>query len=114
MVEFYRDALGLTVLGRLESHDGIDGAMLGHREAGYHLEFTCTAGHTAGRAPTGDNLLVFYLPDGALWQRVVDRLEMCGHPPVAAVNSFWDREGLTFEDPYGYRVVLVKGRHVVW
>lgn len=29
----------------------------------HHLEFTRKLGHTAGGAPTRDNLLVFYLPD---------------------------------------------------
>ena len=31
-------------------------------------------GHTAGPAPTEDNLLVFYLPDREAWQRAVDRM----------------------------------------
>ena len=41
----------------------LDGVMRGHEGASYHLEFTRKRGHTAGRAPTQDNLLVFYIPD---------------------------------------------------
>jgi hypothetical protein len=29
-----------------------------------------------------------------------------GFAPVESFNPFWDRDGLTFEDPDGYRAVL--------
>jgi hypothetical protein len=29
-----------------------------------------------------------------------------GYQPVPAFNPYWDRQGLTFADPDGYRVVL--------
>lgn len=106
VVKFYRDGLGFTVLGEFHDHDGFDGVMLGHRGAGYHLEFTRKAGHTAGRAPSEDNLLVFYLPDRGEWLRAVARLEGEGYEPVKAFNPYWDRAGKTFADPDGYRVVL--------
>jgi hypothetical protein len=40
------------------------------------------------------------------WQRAIDRLTQHGYQPVAAFNPYWDRNGRTFEDPDGYRVVL--------
>ena len=106
VVAFYRDALGLDVLYEFKDHDGFDGVMLGCRGTAYHLEFTRRAGHRAGRAPTSDNLLVFYLPDRAAWEAAVGGLERAGHRPVKAFNPYWDRSGRTFEDPDGYRVVL--------
>ncbi len=106
VVRFYRDGLGFEVLYEFQDHDGFDGVMLGARGAGYHLEFTRKQGVAAGRAPTEENLLVFYLPDAAMWQAAVDRLEQAGHAPVASFNPYWDRLGRTFEDPDGYRVVL--------
>jgi catechol 2,3-dioxygenase-like lactoylglutathione lyase family enzyme len=106
VVRFYRDGLGFEVLYEFREHDGFDGVMLGHKGAAYHLEFTRKRGHRAGRAPTEDNLLVFYLPDGAEWHRAVQRLENLGHKPVKAFNPYWDKQGKTFEDPDGYRVVL--------
>ena len=106
VVAFYRDGLGFEVLYEFADHDGFDGVMIGHAGAAYHLEFTRKAGHTAGCAPTEDNLLVFYLPDEAEWQAAVARLEQAGYPPVAAFNPYWDKKGKTFEDPDGYRVVL--------
>ena len=106
VVGFYRDGLGLEVLYEFQDHDGFDGVMLGRHGGPYHLEFTRTAGHRAGRAPTEDNLLVFYLPDEVDWRAAVARLERAGHRPVPAFNPYWDRYGRTFEDPDGYRVVL--------
>jgi catechol 2,3-dioxygenase-like lactoylglutathione lyase family enzyme len=106
VVRFYRDGLGFAVLGEFRDHDGFDGVMLGHEGAAYHLEFTRKRGHEAGRAPTRDNLLVFYLPDGDQWRRAVERLTGLGYRPVKAFNPYWDRKGVTFEDPDGYRVVL--------
>ena len=106
VVRFYRDGLGLDVLAEFAGHDGFDGVMLGRRGACYHLEFTRAAGHPAGRAPTPDNLLVFYLPDAADWRAAVARMGAAGYAPVPAFNPYWDRGGRTFEDPDGYRVVL--------
>lgn len=106
VVRFYRDGLGLPVLGSFEDHEGFDGVMLGHPGQPFHLELTAKRGHTAGRAPTQDNLLVFYLPDAAEWSAAVERMRACGHEPVASFNPYWDRQGKTFEDPDGYRVVL--------
>ncbi len=109
VVKFYRDGLGFTVLDEFTDHDGFDGVMLGHKGADYHLEFTRKHGHKAGKAPTEDNLLVFYLPDASDWQRAVDQMERQGHRPVTSFNPYWDMTGKTFEDPDGYRVVLQHG-----
>jgi catechol 2,3-dioxygenase-like lactoylglutathione lyase family enzyme len=106
LLPFYRDGLGFDVLYRFEDHDGFDGIMLGRQGAPYHFEFTRAHGHVAGRAPTQDNLLVFYLPAVPEWQAAVDRMEAAGFPPVQAFNAYWDRRGRTFEDPDGYRVVI--------
>ncbi|MBN9523278.1 VOC family protein [bacterium] len=106
VVRFYRDGLGLDVLAEFRDHDGFDGVMLGRAGAAYHLEFTHQQGHPAGRAPTADDLLVFYLPDAAAWRAAADRMAAAGYDPVAAANPYWDRHGKTYEDPDGYRVVL--------
>ena len=106
VVRFYTDGLGLTVLGSFQDHDGFDGVIVGGPGAPYHLEFTHPRGHTAGRAPTQDHLLVFYLPDAAEWQAAVDRMQQAGHEPVPSFNPYWEQAGRTFEDPDGYRVVL--------
>jgi len=106
VVTFYRDGLGLEELYRFVDHEGFDGVMLGRAGAAYHLEFTHAHGHRAGRAPTLDNLLAFYLPDKDVWSAAVERMKAHGYEPVPAFNPYWDRQGVTFEDPDGYRVVL--------
>jgi catechol 2,3-dioxygenase-like lactoylglutathione lyase family enzyme len=106
VVRFYRDGLGFEVLFEFQDHDGFDGVMLGRPGLAYHLEFTSKSGHKAGRAPSQDHLLVFYLPDSAEWKAVVDRLHLAGYRAVPAFNPYWDVRGRTFEDPDGYRVVL--------
>jgi len=106
VVRFYRDGLGFEVLSSFKDHEGFDGVMLGRTGTAYHLEFTHKAEHRAGRAPSEDNLLVFYIPDAAQWKAAVARLEDAGHKPVKSFNPYWDQNGRTFEDPDGYRVVL--------
>ena len=106
LLPFYRDGLGLAVLYAFEGHDGFDGVMLGAPGAPYHFEFTRKRGHLVGRAPSQDNLLVFYYPDPAEWRRAVDRMTEHGFAPVPAFNAYWDRDGRTFEDADGYRVVI--------
>lgn len=103
---FYVDGLGLKVLYEFTDHDGFDGLMVGAPQCPYHFEFTSNHRHSVGRAPTADNLLVFYLPDVAGWERAVQRMEAAGYSPVASFNPYWDRSGQTFEDADGYRVVL--------
>lgn len=106
LLPFYRDGLGFQLLYQFEDHDGFDGMMLGMADAAYHFEFTTTRRHKAGRAPTRDNLVVLYLPDAGEWRDAVNRMEAAGFPAVLSFNPYWDRQGRTFEDPDGYRVVI--------
>ena len=45
------------------------------------------------------------------WKAAVNRMQTAGFEPVVAFNPYWDRNRVTFEDPYGYRVVL---QHARW
>ena len=106
VIRFYRDGLGFEIISSFEDHQGFDGVMLGHASLAYHLEFTHDREHGAGRAPTEENLLVFYLPEEGEWKRAVDRMIEQGYEPVKSYNPYWDVQGKTFEDADGYRVVL--------
>jgi len=108
---FYVEGLGLPEQYAFANHDGFDGLMVGHPQAAYHLEFTQQAGHVVPPAPTAENLLVFYLPERPAWEAAVARMQTYGYAPVPAHNAYWDRQGLTFADPDGYRVVL---QHAAW
>jgi hypothetical protein len=59
---------------------------------------------TALRRRIPRSLLVFYLGDEATVQAVAARL---GVDPVRPANPYWAEHGLTFQDPDGFRVVLV-------
>jgi catechol 2,3-dioxygenase-like lactoylglutathione lyase family enzyme len=106
VLRFYRDGVGMEVIASFQDHAGFDGVMLGLPGADYHLEFTHHRGHLVGRAPTQDNLLIFYIPDAAAWHAAVERVRGHGYLPVPSYNPYWDERGATFEDPDGYRVVF--------
>lgn len=111
LLPFYVDGLRFEKTCSFTQHDGFDGVMLGHPSLPYHFEFTTENGHDPGRAPTKDNLLVFYLPVKEDWQSAVARMEKAGHQAVKSWNPYWDAEGKgkTFEDADGWRIVLWNG-----
>jgi catechol 2,3-dioxygenase-like lactoylglutathione lyase family enzyme len=106
LLPFYVDGLGFQVLTRFNDHEGFSGVVLGHPGQAYHLEFTRHTGHKVGRAPSPDNLLVFYLPQRLAYQAGIGAMVEAGFKPVASTNPYWQQHGMTFEDPDGYRVVL--------
>ena len=106
IVSMYRDGLEFVALGSFEDHDGFDGVILGHPGQNYHLEFTSHKDHTAGSAPTRDNLLVFYIRDSIEWELQCRKMTKAGFVKVDSFNPYWDKLGKTFEDVDGYRVVL--------
>jgi catechol 2,3-dioxygenase-like lactoylglutathione lyase family enzyme len=107
VVRFYRDALGLEQITSFENHAGYDGVMLALRGRRDHLEFTHHASGSPCPAPTKDNLLVFYVEDDEAIREMAARLRHHGHEPVEPENPYWAEKGLTFEDPDGWRVVLM-------
>ncbi len=102
----YEIGLGLQRLFEFQDHDGFDGVMLGHPQHPWHLEFTHHRGTSVGRAPTPDNLLVFYLPDAQEWEQSCAQMREAGFKEVPSYNPYWDNDGKTFEDLDGYRIVL--------
>jgi catechol 2,3-dioxygenase-like lactoylglutathione lyase family enzyme len=103
LVAFYRDGIGLTEIGGFRDHAGYDGVFLAVPGADAHLELTAGGGHGAP-APHPESLLVFYLGDDEGVQMVSARL---GVDPVPPANLYWAEHGVTFQDPDGFRVVLV-------
>jgi catechol 2,3-dioxygenase-like lactoylglutathione lyase family enzyme len=107
VVRFYRDALGLEQISSFEGHAGYQGVMLALPGRRDHLEFTHHESGSPCPAPTKDNLLVFYVEDDGTFREMTARLKRHGHEPVEPENSYWAQKGLTFEDPDGWRVVLM-------
>lgn len=106
VIEFYRDGLGLEVVGSFEKHDGYDGVMLGLPDLSYHLEFTQHKNGSPCPAPTEDNLLVFYIPDKEARDEIAGRLQAMGYPEAEPENPYWKKDGVTIADPDGWRIVL--------
>lgn len=107
VVRFYSEGLGLKQVGSFEGHAGYSGVMLGLPGRDYHLEFTRHEGGSPCPAPTRDNLLVLYIPDRHAIDQAIARLADLGHSPVEPENPYWKDKGVTFEDPDGWRVVLM-------
>jgi catechol 2,3-dioxygenase-like lactoylglutathione lyase family enzyme len=103
LVRFYRDGLGLAEVGGFRGHDGYDGVFLEVPGTGAHLELTAGGEHGAPVAHP-ESLLVLYLGDDASVEAISARL---GIDPVTPANPYWGEHGVTFEDPDGFRVVLV-------
>ncbi|KAI8818663.1 glyoxylase family protein [Fimicolochytrium jonesii] len=110
--QFYGPSgLGLPEIGSFSDHAGYSGVMFGLPDATYHLEFTeYTGANTTPppsyAPPSGDNLLVFYMPHAAEREATVARLVAVGGTIVQSENPYWDADGVTVEDLDGWRVVL--------
>jgi YycE-like protein len=106
IVRMYMEGLELGVLAEFTNHDGFDGVVLGRAGDPYHFEFTSQRGHEVGDAPSKDHLLVFYVPDVREWKRRCEQMISARFRTVPSYNPYWDKEGRTFEDIDGYRIVL--------
>ncbi|WP_217585821.1 VOC family protein [Lentibacillus saliphilus] len=107
VVKFYEQGFGLKRLAEFSGHDGYDGVILGIPDVQYHLEFTQHIEGSPCPAPTTDNLLVFYMPDGNKVDKIADRLRRMGYGEVEPENGYWKEKGKTIEDPDGWRIVLM-------
>ncbi|WP_088069864.1 VOC family protein [Gottfriedia luciferensis] len=105
--KFYGEGLGLKQVGGFHNHDGYDGIMFGLPDVEYHLEFTQHIDGSPCPAPTKDNLHVFYLPDANEIELIKNRLNRMGYHEVEPENPYWLGKSITFEDPDGWRVVLM-------
>lgn len=106
IVAFYRDGLGLPVIGEFHDHAGFSGVMFGLPDARAHLEFT--EGPHAPHTPHPEENFVFYVPDAARADAMVARLAAMGHGAVTPANPYWARGGTTIADPDGLRVVVMR------
>jgi len=106
IARMYCEGLECSVLASFTDHDGFDGTIVGRPGEAYHLEFTRRRGRGTTETPDGDHLLVFYEPDSERWEDCCSRLVRAGFRVVRSVNPFWDRQGRTFEDLDGYRIVV--------
>ena len=110
-VAMYKLGLGLEVIGRFENHDGFDGTMLGASGEDFHFEYTVCREHPLRPSPTQEDLLVYYIPETHVWEQRCSSLLAAGFKEVRSFNPYWARNGRTFEDQDGYRLVI---QHAAW
>ncbi|MCQ8127832.1 VOC family protein [Methylomonas rivi] len=106
VVRFYRDGLGLPVIGSFQNHSGYDGVMLGLPGRNYHLEFIQYASGAPYSRPSAENLLVLYVTDAEQRQKLFANLTAVGAKEVNPENPYWLDKSRTFVDPDGWRVVI--------
>lgn len=109
LVHFYCDGLGLTKIFSFdEDAAGYSGVVLGFPDHPLHLEFCIHRdGFQNCRPPTPDNLIVFYVASQNGLRDLETLMKALGYPAVPATNPHWDLDGITFEDPDGWRVVYM-------
>jgi catechol 2,3-dioxygenase-like lactoylglutathione lyase family enzyme len=112
VVQFYHDGLGLPIIDSFEDHEGFSGVMLGLPGYDYHLELTQYTAQTPCPTPGKENLLVLYMPNREAIDRLVSRLAALGRTAVSSENPYWETRGVSFEDPDGWRVVLVNNEGI--
>lgn len=104
---FYCRGLGLQQIGSFQGHRGYQGIMIGLPDSSYHLEIIQ---HESGQpvpSPTKEDLFVFYIPQLSEMMDIKNRLHSLGYHTVSPENPYWEEKGFTFEDPDGWRVVLM-------
>lgn len=106
ITKMYVEGLGFEIIGGFDNHSKFSGRMVGHPKHNYHLEFTTHTEEKAGRAPTRENLLIFYFPEESAYKNAIKRISNSGFQKVKSFNPYWDNAAETFEDLDGYRVVL--------
>ncbi len=105
-IEFYRDLVGLPVVGEFRDSYGEDGTIFGLPGAPTHLEIVRS--HDPASPADDLDLLVFYLSDEAAVEDATKELLAHGVRPEREQHPYWeDNGGTTFRDPDGRGVVYV-------
>lgn len=107
VIDFYVNGLGLKQIQKFTGNRGYEGVIIGLPDVNYHLEFTRHIDGSPCPAPTKDNLLVFYIANKNEINKVSDRLQKMGYKEVEPDNGYWKEQGITIEDPDGWRIVLM-------
>jgi catechol 2,3-dioxygenase-like lactoylglutathione lyase family enzyme len=105
IIDFYGRVLGLKVLGDFKDHHTYSGVFMGVPGQNWHLEFT-SADAPPQHHPDDDDLLVFYASSLEEFAAMKTRFVKNKIKQVTPPNPYWKKNGITFEDPDGYRVVI--------
>ena len=103
-VAFYRDLVGLPVVGSFQGSFGEDGTIFGLPGTATHMEIVRSEVNAAS-ADRFDQI-VLYLADDSAVERAIEPLLAAGVTPVGAPHPYWEANGgVVFLDPDGRGVV---------
>lgn len=103
-VAFYRDLVGLPVVGSFQGSFGEDGTIFGLPGTATHMEIVRSEVNAAS-ADRFDQI-VLYLADDSAVARAIEPLLVAGVTPVGAPHPYWEANGgVVFLDPDGRGVV---------
>ena len=103
-ISFYRDLVGLPVVGEFSSSFGEDGTIFGFPDTRVQLEVV--RAREKGDPGTFDQL-VLYLDDVAAVAAATERLRDAGQTAIAEPHPYWAANGaVIFRDPDGRDVVF--------
>ena len=105
IIKYYRDILGLDIIGEFKNHNNYDGVFIGQEGLDWHLGFT-TSSDIANHETDKDDLLVFYVESEKEYIKLTERFKDKGISPVVPRNPYWKDNGTTYTDPDGFRVVI--------
>ena len=105
LIHFYTQILGLKILGEFKNHNNYDGVFIGLPELNWHLEFT-VSNQKPEHTPDKDDLLVFYCQNEAQFQKLQETFSQNKIAPIQAQNPYWKMNGITYNDPDNYRIVI--------
>jgi catechol 2,3-dioxygenase-like lactoylglutathione lyase family enzyme len=104
-IPFYRDVLGLPVVGEFADSFGEDGTIFGLPDT--HIQLEIVRAHGGVRADDPLDMLVFYLPGAAAVTAATAPLRAAGVPSDPTPHPYWvARGGIVHVDPDGRRVVF--------
>lgn len=109
IIHFYKDLLGLAILGEFKDHDNYDGIFIGLEDSDWHLEFT-VSNEAPQHQPDEDDLLVFYLKSMEECESLKRLFKNNNISEVKAKNPYWQANGTLYLDPDGYGVILTVGK----
>lgn len=105
--KFYVDILGLELLGHFDDHNNYDGIFIGKSTADWHLEFTKST-TPADHHFDEDDLLVFYPDNTEEFDQIIQRFTENQVKSIKPKNPYWEENGVTYIDPDGYGIIIVK------
>jgi catechol 2,3-dioxygenase-like lactoylglutathione lyase family enzyme len=105
IIDFYGRILGLKVLGEFKDHHNYNGVFLGFPGADWHLEFT-VSDKLPVHSTDDDDLLVFYAASLTEFAEIKEKFIANRVKHVIPQNPYWEKNGITFEDPDGFRIVI--------